>query len=138
MSNKIGPFDAYWLNFAGLMILTIVEVAAVGSDLSGIAVDYDTTERASTLWILTIIAIPKFMMIAAIFMHLWGEEDSGIMTLTALFPAFFIIVMILFIGLTHPEATTGLPAWCRPVHTACESERIHGQRRFRNPAADVA
>ena len=114
MSNKIGPFDAYWLNFAGLMILTIVEVAAVGSDLSGIAVDYDTTERAITLWILTIIAIPKFMMIAAIFMHLWGEEDSGIMTLTALFPAFFIIVMILFIGLTHPEATTVLPAWCRP------------------------
>ena len=114
MSNKIGPFDAYWLNFAGLMILTIVEVAAVGSDLSGIAVDYDTTERAITLWILTIIAIPKFMMIAAIFMHLWGEEDSGIMTLTALFPAFFIIVMILFIGLTHPEASTGLPAWCRP------------------------
>jgi len=22
--------------------------------------------------------------------------------------------MILFIGLTHPEATTGLPEWCRP------------------------
>ena len=114
MSNKIGPFDAYWLNFAGLMALTLLEVAAVGSDLSGIAADYDTTERALTLWILTIIAIPKFMMIAAIFMHLWGEEDSGIMTLTALFPAFFIIVMVLFIGLTHPEATTGLPAWCRP------------------------
>lgn len=114
MSNTIMGKDAYWMNFGGLMVLTLVEVAAVGSDLSGIAADYDTTERAITLWILTIIAIPKFMMIAAIFMHLWGEEDSGIMTLTALFPAFFIIVMILFIGLTHPEATTGLPAWCRP------------------------
>ena len=114
MSNTIMGKDAYWMNFGGLMALTLVEVAAVGSDLSGIAADYDTTERSITLWILTIIAIPKFMMIAAIFMHLWGEEDSGIMTLTALFPAFFIIVMILFIGLTHPEATTGLPAWCRP------------------------
>ena len=114
MSNTIMGKDAYWMNFGGLMVLTLVEVAAVGSDLSGIAVDYDTTERAITLWILTIIAIPKFMMIAAIFMHLWGEGDSGIMTLTALFPAFFIIIMVLFIGLTHPEATTGLPAWCRP------------------------
>ena len=114
MSNTIMGKDAYWMNFAGLMALTLLEVAAVGSDLSGIAADYDTTERAITLWILTIIAIPKFMMIAAIFMHLWGEGDSGIMTLTALFPAFFIIIMILFIGLTHPEAATGLPAWCRP------------------------
>jgi len=114
MSNKIGPFDAYWLNFAGLMLLTLIEVAAVGADLGPTAGGFDMTERQLTLWILTIIAIPKFMMIAAIFMHLWGEEDSGIMPLTALFPAFFIIVMILFIGLTHPEATTGLPAWCRP------------------------
>ena len=54
------------------------------------------------------------IMIALIFMHLYGEEDSGILTVTALFPSFFIIIMILFIGLTHPEATTGLPAWCRP------------------------
>ena len=114
MSNTIMGKDAYWMNFGGLMALTLLEVAAVGSDLSGIAADYATTERALTLWILTIIAIPKFMMIAAIFMHLWGEGDSGILTLTALFPAFFIIVMVLFIGLTHPEATTGLPAWCRP------------------------
>ena len=50
--------DAYWMNFGGLMALTLLEVAAVGSDLSGIAADYDTTERALTLWILTIIAIP--------------------------------------------------------------------------------
>jgi hypothetical protein len=64
--------------------------------------------------ILVAIGLPKFIMIAAIFMHLWGDEDSKILTLTALFPAFFIIVMILFIGLTHPEATTGLPEWCRP------------------------
>jgi hypothetical protein len=34
--------------------------------------------------------------------------------MTALFPAFFIIIMVLFIGLTHPDAATGLPDWCRP------------------------
>ena len=47
-------------------------------------------------------------------MHLYGDPDSGILTMTALFPAFFILIMILFIGLTHPDAASGLPAWCRP------------------------
>ena len=60
------------------------------------------------------IAIPKVIMIGMIFMHLYESPDSGILTVTALFPAFFIIIMILFSGLTHPEATTGLPEWCRP------------------------
>ena len=114
MSKTIMGRAAYWMNFIGLMLLTLIEVAAVGANLWPTAVDFDMTERQLTLWILTIIAIPKFMMIAAIFMHLWGESDSGILTLTALFPALFIIIMVLFIGLTHPEATTGLPAWCRP------------------------
>ncbi|SVA15058.1 uncharacterized protein METZ01_LOCUS67912 [marine metagenome] len=114
MSNTILGKDAYWMNFFGLMVLTLIEVGAVGADLGPTAGGFDMTERQLTLWILTIIAIPKFMMIAAIFMHLWGENDSGILTLTALFPAFFIIIMVLFIGLTHPEGATGLPAWCRP------------------------
>ena len=92
------------MNFFGLMVLTVIEVAAVGVELS----------TTVTLTILTVIAIPKFLMIAAIFMHLYGDEDSGILTLTALFPAFFIIIMVLFIGLTHPDAATGLPEWCRP------------------------
>jgi len=96
--------DPYWMNFYGPMALTVIEVAAVGIDLS----------KSTTLAILTVIAIPKFLMIAGIFMHLYGDGDSKVLTLTALFPAFFIIVMVLFIGLTHPEATTGLPDWCRP------------------------
>ena len=104
MAHTIFGKDIYWMNFAGLMILTIIEVAAVGLDLPN-----DTT-----LMILVGIGVPKFIMIAAIFMHLWGDDDSGVLTLTALFPAFFILVMILFIGLTHPEAATGLPEWCRP------------------------
>ena len=111
---KILGQDPYWMNFYGLMILTFIEVAAVGLDLSEFAADYDTTEKVLTLWILTFIAIPKFIMIAAIFMPLYGDADSGILTLTALFPAFFIIVMVLFVGLTHPDAATSLPAWCRP------------------------
>ena len=106
--------DWYWMNFFGLMILTLIEVAAVGLDLSPETTGLSYTEKELTLFILVGIGLPKFIMIAAIFMHLWGDEDSKILTLTALFPAFFIIVMILFIGLTHPEATTGLPEWCRP------------------------
>ncbi len=104
MAKEIYGMDVYWLNFFGLMVLTVIEVAAVGVELS----------KTVTLTILTVIAIPKFIMIAAIFMHLWGDEDSGILTLTALFPAFFIIIMVLFVGLTHPDAASGLPAWCRP------------------------
>ncbi|MBU03670.1 MAG: hypothetical protein CMA58_01620 [Euryarchaeota archaeon] len=100
----LGKFDLYWANFVGLIVLTAIEVAAVGLDLS----------ESMTLFILVGIAIPKFIMIAAIFMHLWGDKDSKILTLTALFPAFFIVIMILFIGLTHPEASIGLPDWCRP------------------------
>tara|TARA_B100000029_G_scaffold418581_1_gene423706 strand:+ start:209 stop:541 length:333 start_codon:yes stop_codon:yes gene_type:complete len=101
---KILGQDPYWMNFFGLMVLTVIEVAAVGVELS----------TTVTLTILTVIAIPKFIMIAAIFMHLYGDEDSGILTLTALFPAFFIIIMVLFVGLTHPDAASGLPDWCRP------------------------
>ena len=101
---KIMGQDPYWMNFFGLIVLTVIEVAAVGVELSS----------TGTLTILTVIAIPKFLMIAAIFMHLYGDADSGILTLTALFPAFFIIIMVLFVGLTHPDAATGLPEWCRP------------------------
>tara|TARA_B100001079_G_C16203173_1_gene422387 strand:- start:43 stop:378 length:336 start_codon:yes stop_codon:yes gene_type:complete len=100
----LGKYDLYWANFIGLIVLTAIEVAAVGLELS----------EAMTLFILVGIAIPKFIMIAAIFMHLWGDKDSKILTLTALFPAFFIVIMVLFIGLTHPEASIGLPDWCRP------------------------
>jgi heme/copper-type cytochrome/quinol oxidase subunit 4 len=100
----LGKYDLYWANSIGLIVLTAIEVAAVGLELS----------EAMTLFILVGIAIPKFIMIAAIFMHLWGDKDSKILTLTALFPTFFIVIMVLFIGLTHPEASIGLPDWCRP------------------------
>jgi heme/copper-type cytochrome/quinol oxidase subunit 4 len=111
---KIMGQDPYWMNFYGLMILTLMEVLAVGADLGPAANSLGTEEKVLTLWILTIIAIPKFIMIAAIFMHLYGDEDSGILTMTALFPAFFILIMVLFVGLTHPNAASGLPDWCRP------------------------
>ena len=51
MSNKILGIDAYWLNFAGLMLLTLIEVAAVGADLGPTAGGFDMTERQLTLWI---------------------------------------------------------------------------------------
>ncbi|MFL2974957.1 MAG: cytochrome C oxidase subunit IV family protein [Candidatus Thalassarchaeaceae archaeon] len=111
---KIMGQDPYWMNFYGLMILTLIEVLAVGADLGPVADSLGTEEKVVTLWILTIIAIPKFIMIAAIFMHLYGDEDSGVLTMTALFPAFFILIMVLFVGLTHPDAPSSLPDWCRP------------------------
>ena len=111
---KILGKDPYWMNFYGLMILTAIEVGAVGLDLSGFADSIGATEKQLTFGILWGIGIPKFIMIAAIFMHLYGDADSKILTMTALFPAFFIIVMIFFIGLTSPGAPTDLPAWCRP------------------------
>jgi heme/copper-type cytochrome/quinol oxidase subunit 4 len=80
--------DPYWMNFYGLMILTLIEVAAVGLDLSETAANIGYTEKKLTLVILVGIGVPKFIMIAAIFMHLFGDEDSKILTLTALFPAF--------------------------------------------------
>ena len=108
--------DPYWMNFFGLMFLTLIEVAAVGLNLQPAAESLGEgwNEKKLTWTILWAIGIPKFIMIAAIFMHLYGDKDSKILTLTALFPAFFIIIMVLFVGLTHPDAITGLPAWCRP------------------------
>ncbi|MFL2957141.1 MAG: cytochrome C oxidase subunit IV family protein [Candidatus Thalassarchaeaceae archaeon] len=113
---KIFGQDPYWMNFFGLMFLTLIEVAAVGLNLQPTAESLggDWDEKKLTWTILWAIGIPKFIMIAAIFMHLYGDKDSKILTLTALFPAFFIIIMVLFVGLTHPDAVTGLPAWCRP------------------------
>ena len=83
--------DPYWMNFIGLMVLTLIEVVAVGFHLPEEKIFVFSNY---TLMILTVVAIPKFIMIAMIFMHLYGEEDSGILTVTALFPSFFIIIMI--------------------------------------------
>ena len=63
---KILGQDPYWMNFYGLMILTLIEVLAVGADLDSFAESLGTEEKVITLWILTIIAIPKFIMIAAV------------------------------------------------------------------------
>ena len=52
------------------MILTAIEVGAVGLDLSGFADSIGATEKQLTFGILWGIGIPKFIMIAAIFMHL--------------------------------------------------------------------
>ncbi|GIS48262.1 MAG: hypothetical protein Ct9H90mP21_1690 [Methanobacteriota archaeon] len=56
---KILGQDPYWMNFYGLMILTLIEVLAVGADLDSFAESVGTEEKVITLWILTIIAIPS-------------------------------------------------------------------------------
>ena len=45
---KIFGQDPYWMNFYGLMILTLIEVAAVGLDLTEFAESYGTTAVSYT------------------------------------------------------------------------------------------
>ena len=59
--------DPYWMNFIGLMVLTLIEVVAVGFHLPDERIFIFSNY---TLMILTVVAIPKFIMIALIFMHL--------------------------------------------------------------------
>lgn len=107
MGHTIFGKDAYNMNFAMLMILTAVEVGAVASSVNG-----DISEQMVIL-ILVSIGVVKFLGIAFIFMHLRMEPDSNILTLTALFPSFFILMMLIFIAITVPGAPDSLPAWCR-------------------------
>ena len=103
-------FDAYNMNFAILMIFTAIEVVAVALTFSM----KGTVSMSTVVWILVIVGIVTGYGIAAIFMHLKGDPDSRVLTATALFPLFFIIIMVLFIGLSSPGATDTLPSWCRP------------------------
>jgi heme/copper-type cytochrome/quinol oxidase subunit 4 len=108
--HTILGFERYAFNFWVLMIFTAIEVVAVALTFSM----KGTVSMNTVVFILVTVGIVKGIGIAAIFMHLQGDEDSRILTATALFPVFFIVVMVLFIGLTHPDAADTLPAWCRP------------------------
>jgi heme/copper-type cytochrome/quinol oxidase subunit 4 len=108
MSKTIFGKDAYNLNFAVLMILTAVEVGAVAASVQELI----TTQMV--IFVLVSIGVVKFLGIAGIFMHLRLEADSNILTMTALFPAGFILLMVIFIGLTSPGSPDALPDWCRP------------------------
>jgi len=108
--HTIFGFDRYKFNFWVLMIFTAIEVVAVALTFSM----RDAVSMGTVVFILVAVGIVKGIGIAAIFMHLQGDPDSRVLTATALFPVFFIIVMVLFIGLTHPDAADTLPAWCRP------------------------
>ena len=55
--------DPYWMNFWGLMILTVIEVGAVGLNLSGVADSIGATEKQLTFGILWGIGIPKFCLL---------------------------------------------------------------------------
>ena len=92
------------------MIFTAIEVVAVALTFSM----KGTVSMDVVVFILVSVGIVKGVGIAAIFMHLQGDPDSRVLTATALFPVFFIVVMVLFIGLTHPGAADTLPDWCRP------------------------
>ena len=99
-------FDMYNANFVMLMVMTAIEVGAVAQA--------EVMSHAMLVFVLVSIGVVKFVGIALIFMHLGTEDDSPILTLTALFPVIFIIIMVIFIGLTSPNAPDALPDWCRP------------------------
>ncbi len=98
--HTILGFDRYAFNFWVLMIFTAIEVVAVALTFSM----KGTVSMDVVVFILVSVGIVKGVGIAAIFMHLQGDPDSRVLTATALFPVFFIVVMVLFIGLTHPGA----------------------------------
>ena len=108
--HTIFGFDRYKFNFWVLMIFTAIEVVAVALTFSM----RDAVSMGTVVFILVAVGVVKGVGIAAIFMHLQGDPDSRVLTATALFPVFFIVVMVLFIGLTHPDAADTLPVWCRP------------------------
>ena len=93
--------DVYFLNFLVLLIFTVIEVGAVGVKMPPTA----------TALVLVSVGVIKGIGIAALFMHL--KEDPVSLTMTAIFPIFFIIVLFIGIGFTSPSATSTLPAWCR-------------------------
>jgi len=107
MGHTIFGKDAYNMNFAMLMILTAVEVGAVAASVQ------EMISESMVIFVLVSIGIVKFLGIAGIFMHLTMDPDSKILTLTALFPAFFILIMIGAIAITSPASPDSLPAWCR-------------------------
>ncbi len=107
MSHTILGKDAYMMNFAMLMVLTAVEVGAVAASVQ------ELITADMIVFVLVSIGVVKFVGIAAVFMHLRMEADSNVLTLTALFPLFFILVMMAAIAITSPAAPDTLPAWCR-------------------------
>ncbi len=101
IAAKLGT-DIYNLNFFALMILTVIEVGAVYLELP----KYDT-------WMVLIgVGLVKAFGIAAWFMHVRG--DPFIITKTAIFPLFFVALMLWGIGLSSPAGMETLPSWCTP------------------------
>jgi caa(3)-type oxidase subunit IV len=107
MSHTIFGKDAYNLNFVMLMVLTAIEVGAVAASVK------EMISGEMIVFILVSIGVVKFLGIAFVFMHLRMEEDSNILTMTALFPVLFIAIMLAVIAFTTPGAPDSLPAWCR-------------------------
>ena len=111
LMNKTGK-DIYFWNFIALMVLTVIEVAAVYVDW--VTVLDTTLEKAKLLtWAILIgVGVIKVYGIAGFFMYLKG--DPFIYTKTAIFPLFFVMLMLYGIGLSNPGGVDELPSWCLP------------------------
>ena len=101
-------FDAPLTNLILLIGLSIFEIIAVFA----VAVGKHPDPIVMVL-ILVPVAVLKFFLIPAIFMHLcW---DPKIFTRTAFFPAFLLVVMLVGIAFVQPGTGSDLPGWCRGV-----------------------
>ena len=111
MLDKTGK-DIYFWNFIALMVLTVIEVAAVYVKWEDV---FNTTlENAKLLtWAILIgVGVVKAYGIAFFFMHL--KDDPFIYTKTAFFPLIFVLLMLYGIGLSNPGGVDDLPSWCLP------------------------
>lgn len=111
LMDKTGK-DIYFWNFIALMVLTVIEVAAVYVKWEDVL---DTTLNNAKLitWAILIgVGVVKAWGIAFYFMHLKG--DPFIYTKTAFFPLIFVLLMLYGIGLSNPGGVDSLPSWCLP------------------------
>ncbi len=109
--DKTGK-DIYFWNFIALMVLTVIEVAAVYVKWEDV---FNTTlENAKLLtWAILIgVGVVKAYGIAFFFMH--RKDDPFIYTKTAFFPLIFVLLMLYGIGLSNPGGVDDLPSWCLP------------------------
>ena len=100
LGHTDNPINGFMKVFAWLVFWTLLEVGAILSEFS----------FWITMGILFGIAAIKCWFIGSFFMHMtW---DPPLVNRTAAVPVFFLIVLFLAIGLTHPGAVDDLRTIC--------------------------
>ena len=90
----------YLFSMTALMYLTAMEIGLVSLKMP----------LEVTLFILLIVGAVKVWLIAMLFMHL--RWDHKVLRMTALVPAFFVLVMFLGVGFTPDGAADSIARLC--------------------------